>query len=481
MPDFVDGLSKLGVEVNNRQKAALRRIGGPKLFESLTKIAEDSTTKRTTNVPPSSPTRTRFDEHNVFNRQVGRVIERATHFDHGTKTGGYFDARGNALLKIPRCEVADHLETEPSRHHRQGKRLATSASVPEMSREERRQRENERYSKGWAKNLDSHIPMGKGEAPESETPQRRPPIPMTSHHRSLLAGSDVRSCLVHRNRASKNRVENEHRDRHGQRISRIRRMNLVQRETNPSSVRERFRRVDRRDLVQTNQTILPGPPSSSSSSRNHPTTKRPSRPNQTNASRGVAESLQPRGTTDRRGGGRRSNQRRHFVSAEDIRNLPSPARGHDQIMSGNLQKLRNTLPQGKASAHRVLVHRFRKYDLQFTGEIDVTAFRRGLSSFGTTWNTSQMHQLLRDLDRKRSGFVDYRAFAEKVTKMSRTNTTSEFGKLKKNKKTNSQRKHFETYKADWENRGDSSSSTSSSSNSRVRVLRSKTRPPVCGG
>ena len=121
MPDFVDGLSKLGVEVNNRQKAALRRIGGPKLFESLTKIAEDSatTTKKTTK--PSSPTRTRFDEHNVFNRQVGRVIERATSFDHGTKTGGYFDARGNALLKIPRCEVADHLETEPSRHHRQGK------------------------------------------------------------------------------------------------------------------------------------------------------------------------------------------------------------------------------------------------------------------------------------------------------------------------------------------------------------------------
>ena len=115
----------------------------------------------------------------------------------------------------------------------------------------------------------------------------------------------------------------------------------------------------------------------------------------------------------------------------------------------------------------------------------MTAFRRGLSSFGTTWNTSQMHQLLRDLDRKRSGFVDYRAFAEKVTKMSRTNTTSEFEKLKKNKKTNSRRKHFEKYKADWENnRGDSSSSTSStssSSNSRVRVLRSKTRPPVCDG
>ena len=116
MPDFVDGLSKLGVEVNNRQKAALRRIGGPKLFESLTKIAEDSatTTKKTTK--PHTH-RTRFDEHNVFNRQVGRVIERATSFDHGTKTGGYFDARGNALLKIPRCEVADHLETEPSRHH----------------------------------------------------------------------------------------------------------------------------------------------------------------------------------------------------------------------------------------------------------------------------------------------------------------------------------------------------------------------------
>ena len=90
-----------------------------------------------------------------------------------------------------------------------------------------------------------------------------------------------------------------------------------------------------------------------------------------------------------------------------------------------------------------------------------------------------MHQLLRDLDRKRSGFVDYRAFAEKVTKISRTNSTSEFEKLKKKKKThNSQRKHFETYKAEWENRNDSSSSTSS--NNRVRVLRSKTRPPVCG-
>ena len=370
MPDFVDGLSKLGVEVNNRQKAALRRIGGPKLFESLTKIAEDEgTTTTRKNAKSSSPARTRFDEHNVFNSQVGRVIERATHFDHGTRTGGYFDARGNALLKIPRCEVADHLENESSRHHRQGKRLATSASVPEMSREEKRQRENERYSKGWARNLDSHIPMGKGKAPpKSETPRRRPPIPMTSHHRSLLAGSDVRSCLVHRNRASRDRVENEHRDRHGQRISRIRRMNLVQRETNPSSVRERFRRVDRRDLVQTNQTILPGPSSSSSSRHHHhPTTKRPSRPNQTNSSRGVAESLQPRGTTDRRGGGRRSkNQRRHFVSAEDIRNLPSPARGHDQVMSENLQKLRNTLPQGKASAHRVLVHRFRRYDLEYT-------------------------------------------------------------------------------------------------------------------
>jgi hypothetical protein len=251
----------------------------------------------------------------VFNRQVGRVIERATSFDHGTKTGGYFDARGNALLKIPRCEVADHLETEPSRHHRQGKRLATSASVPEMSREERRQRENERYSKGWAKNLDSHIPMGKGEASKSETPQRRPPIPMTSHHRSLLAGSDVRSCLIHRNKATRERVENEHRDRHGQRISRIRRVNLVQKETNPSSV-QRVRQVNRRDLLQTNQTILPGSAvprvPSPSSRKKHIITKRPSRPNQTNLSRGVAESLQPRGNDRPRGGGR-SNQRRHFV------------------------------------------------------------------------------------------------------------------------------------------------------------------------
>lgn len=145
-------------------------------------------------------------------------------------------------------------------------------------------------------------------------------------------------------------------------------------------------------------------------------------------------------------------------------------------MSENLQKLRDTLPQGKASAHRVLVHRFRKFDLQFTGEIDVTAFRRGLSSFGTTWNTSQMHQLLRDLDRKRSGFVDYRAFAEQVTKITRTNSSSELEMSKK--KSTSQKKHFDAYKADWENR--SSVDDNSSTNRRVRVLRSKLRPPVCG-
>jgi hypothetical protein len=108
MADFVDGLTSLGIEVNNRQKAALRRIGGPKLLESLSKLAGSNTTESKKASSNVSVKRTRFDEHNVFNRQVGRVIERATHFDHGTKSS-YFDARGNALLKIPRYDEADHV------------------------------------------------------------------------------------------------------------------------------------------------------------------------------------------------------------------------------------------------------------------------------------------------------------------------------------------------------------------------------------
>ena len=84
-----------------------------------------------------------------------------------------------------------------------------------------------------------------------------------------------------------------------------------------------------------------------------------------------------------------------------------------------------------------------------------------------------MHHLLRDLDRKRSGFVDYRAFADKVTNMSRL-SSSTTSSITSNRKTSSgsQKKHFESYKADWENRDASTTS------SRVRVLRSKVRPPV---
>jgi len=370
------------------------------------------------------------------------------------------------------------LETKPSRLH--GKRPATSASIPKMSREERRQRDSERYSKTWAKNLESHVPISMSGGEEQFKTHSEPSIPVTNQHRTLLAGSDVRSCLVHRNRASRERVENEHRDRHGQRISRIRRMNLVQRETNPDdkSLKDRLnlkKKIDRRDLLQTNHTILPGsivPRIPDSSKNRHTTMKRPGRPNQTNASRGVAESLQPRTGFKNK---QTSSQRRHFVSAEDFRNLPSPSTtsNKQRMVSKSLQKLRDVLPQGKASAHRVLIHRFRKFDLQFTGEIDATAFRRGLSSFGTTWNTTQMHHLLRDLDRKRSGFVDYRAFADKVTNMSRL-SSSTTSSITSNRKTSSgsQKKHFESYKADWENRDASTTS------SRVRVLRSKVRPPV---
>lgn len=169
MPDFVDGLQKLGIEVNNRQKAALRRIGGPKLFDSLSKIAgdDDGVPRRSREEESTSSrnvisSRTRFDEHNVFNRQVGRVIDHATRFDHGTSTGGYFDANGNALLRIPRCDVVDHLDTKQPKRHK-GKRRATSAEREEMTREECRQRDCDRYSQGWAKNLDSHVPLGNGE------------------------------------------------------------------------------------------------------------------------------------------------------------------------------------------------------------------------------------------------------------------------------------------------------------------------------
>jgi len=102
---------------------------------------------------------------------------------------------------------------------------------------------------------------------------------------------------------------------------------------------------------------------------------------------------------------------RHFLNVEDYTRSSFPSRPD----AAALQKLRNVLPKGRAQAHRLLVHTFRKHDLDSQGAVPCAAFKRSLAQLGTGFTPAQMRTVLRDVaDIERSEFVSYGAFADTV-------------------------------------------------------------------
>lgn len=292
------------------------------------------------------------DEHPVFSQRCGRVLNRATEFDKGIKSGGYYDANGNLLLRLPRRDRVDHLERKDAHE--------SKATV-----------RSDRRRQFAARRVRSNVPLNGVGSDATTVPPPPPPIATTLPHRRLLSGGDVRTCLVHNSSAS---AKDDHRDHFGQRIRRIRRHNRVQRETDPSeqgATRDEIQRWrakgQHRALNTNNTTILRAyvdDATLSTSITNFPRKLNPvKRPNAMNVSAGVSEIL--KSSRCENPTSHPSTQRRHYMSTSDYKNLSqSPARRDKSVrdLDSSLRRIRNVLPNGKAQAYRVLTKTFRKYE-----------------------------------------------------------------------------------------------------------------------
>eukprot|EP00939_MAST-03C_sp_MAST-3C-sp1_P002352 g2352.t1 len=167
-------------------------------------------------------------------------------------------------------------------------------------------------------------------------------------------------------------------------------------------------------------------------------------------------------------------QKRHYVDVNDYKFADTPKKREGE---SRLQRLRNVLPKGKAQAHRVLVHVFRKHDLDYNGQVDCSAFKRGINSLGVGWTNKQVGAVLREIDGNKTGYVDYGALADRVVELSRTEAGGEKSTTRGNSRQRRGRRQdpaakqrWETARARWGNR-DEEAAGRGGGRGGVRVLR----------
>ena len=490
-PGYVKGLSHIGVSVNQRQREALERLGSQGLLNSLANIPPASSgrngTDRTSSIPgfhegtgTSNRSRERTnsnissisgghegkrsfdDEHPIFNRPCGHVVEKATEYDVGVSSGGYFDERGNPLLRISRHKGdGDKLSNAGCQWKTTGRRASRGVGFKnrEHYQKDDRYRERQRYAKGWGRTLNSRVPLGSSEIfGERRVPldedfmKRKPTIAIARQRRELLNGESVRSCLSHTKRPGEGTGKDDATvARH------LRRSNPTVEDEDAKKKRSKgpgshvaFVHARRPNdeawiprEVLTDRTQTEDAKEESASQAKMRGTMR------TNGSVSVARAIS-QNKSDRAPTHSRFKQKRHYIGVGDYRQTQTPPgltkTTRSREISKNLQILRDTLPKGKAQAHRVLVHTFRKMDLDFNGQVNCTSFKRAMSTLGVNWNRKQIQSVLRDSDRSRSGFVDYNIFADKVVAL----TSKKSPESKSRKHVESDRR-WDRYKTSWAN------------------------------
>lgn len=424
-------------------------------------------------ITSSSSRRTSDDEHPVFNRPCGRIVEKATAFDRG---GAYFDTQGNPLLNISRTAKVNRPSSSGdlrhlSRSHRGGGAYASKISrdhlfytnqMRDAKEKDEKRRRQQKYEVRWNRNLKSHLPLANissSERAKNESLsvddasyfERKPAITIRNEHRRLLSGSSVRSCLVgdcgisdSSSAAASSPLNSRRHLRQSSATTLFNDPAFEQKRGRGSRKAFEHARCESREVDDGAVASARGDVHGGGTAAHR------------NESRSVAIAIN--GGSSHQKMDNLTTQKRHYVGVDDYKYANTPKK---RVGESCLQGLRNVLPKGKAQAHRVLVHVFRKHDLDFNGQVDSSAFRRGISSLGVGWTHRQVGAVLREIDAHKTGYVDYGNLADRVVELSRAETgkgtratNAECRRRTGRRQNPAAQRRWEAARARWENRSD---------------------------